>query len=429
MSKSDSPSPPLSACSSGSTFPFPSAFDEALNRASHILKEAQPFQVITHGDVDGVAAGALVASAFECDVIIQKRLRLEGLDHSRFTLFLDLGNSQLEEIEKKFANFLVIDHHPGGEGDENVLNPWMYSIDGTRVLCAAAVTYLVIKKLGAEYNKLSYLGVVGILGDRQSLEGENSPILKDAKDCGILADNVLFGEYDLREFVDVVNACCRNGKKELASEVCALHNYEEGRKELDLYKRRFQEDLSYINTIWERIERENKGRSAYFIHDTNVTRRYAGELATVLAQTYGKPVIILVDDDEGVKISGRATAKTVQRGIDLGKAFKGFGGGHDIAAGAFLESADMVETFIQVADERLHIMVAPVTVRLDILVKDAEKVMKALAIDNEGYDTVEVTAEKGHILAKVEGQPGTVKNLTDDLIACLLSAVQMMEGE
>lgn len=403
-------------------------FAEALKYASHILREAQPFQVITHGDVDGVAAGALAASAFDCEVIIQKRLDLGKIDPLRFTLFLDLGSSQLEEIKKGFTNYFVVDHHPGGE-DKNVLNPWMYNIDGTRVLCTAAIFYLVVKQLGESYRKLSYLGVVGALGDRQSLTGENAEIVKDAADSGVLKDDLLFGKYNLKEFVEVVNACCRHSKKELALNVCLLRNYEEGKKELEKYRVTFKKDLDFLTGKWDFIEQENRGRASLYVHDMNITPKYAGELATYLARKYGKTVIILVNDSDGIKISGRSVPSLVKRGVDLGKAFRGFGGGHDIAAGAFLKGPEMIETFIQVTDERLHHMVTPVIVTLDIPVKDAEKVMKAVVIDNEGYDNIHLAAVDNHIIGEVKGLPGTVKNITDDIIACIISAVDMMEED
>lgn len=406
-----------------------SAFVEALKRTSRILKRNQPFQVVTHGDVDGVAAGALAYTAFDCEVIIQKRLKLQELDRSEFTLFLDLGSSQLNDIKKGFHHYFVVDHHPGKEYGSNVLNPWMYNIDGTRYLCTAATLYLVVKQLDKPFEKLSYLGLVGALGDRQRLEKENAELLQDAVDAGILEDTTLFGKYDLQQFVDTVNACCRNSKKELAMEVCLLKKYQEGKKELQKYRKTFQRDLNYLTRMWDTVEKENKGRIGYYIYDTQITKKYAGELATVLARTYEKPVIILVKDAEGIKISGRATPTLVNEGIHLGEAFQGYGGGHDIAAGAFLESGDMIETFIQTVDQRLHYMVAPVTVRLDIPVKNAPQVMKALSIDNIGYKNVKVTAEHGHIKGTVTGTPGTVKNITDDIIACIISAVQMMEGE
>ena len=403
-------------------------FSEALTRASHILKEAQPFQVITHGDPDGVAAGAVATSVFDCEVFIQKRLDLNRIDPSQFTLFLDLGSSQLNEIKKGFKNYFVIDHHPGEYG-ENVLNPWMYNIDGTRMLSTAATLYLVVKQMGDEYRKLSYLGLVGALGDRQALERENEEVLKDALDSGVLKDDILFGEYNLYEFVDVVNACCRNSKKELALKVCLLQEYEEGKKELEKYRRTFQKDLDYLINRWDAIEQENKGRAAYYVYDTTITAKYAGELATFLAHHYKKTVIILVEDSEGIKISGRSVPALVKEGIHLGKAFTGFGGGHDIAAGAFLKSPGMIETFIQITNERLHHMITPVSVTLDIPVKDAEKVMKVLTIDNKGYTNIAIKAVDNHIIGKVEGRPGTVKNITDDIIACIISAVHMMEEE
>lgn len=403
-------------------------FAEALKNASRILTKAQPFQVITHGDTDGVAAGALAASAFDCEVLIQKRLDLKTVDHSRFTLFLDLGSSQLEEIKKGFHNYFVVDHHPGEYG-ESVLNPWMYNMDGTRVLSAAATFYLVVKQLGDQYQKLSYLGLVGALGDRQFLERENKEILQDALKTGILKGDVLFGAYTLSEFVEVVNACCRNSKKELALKVCLLQDYKKGKKELKKYKEVFQRDLDYLKRKWDTIEQENKGRAAYFVYDDVITRKYAGELATALARHYEKTVVIMVSDSEGIKISGRSTPALVKEGVHLGEAFKGFGGGHDIAAGAFLEDAHDVETFIQIADERLQTMMTPVTVTIAIPVEDAEKVMKVLAVDNKGYNNIDIKAENGCITGTVKGRPGTVKNITDDIIACIISAVHMMEED
>lgn len=399
-----------------------------MRRASQVLEKAQPFQVITHGDPDGVAAGALAVSAFDCEVLIQKRLNLEKVDHSQFTLFLDLGSSQLQEIKKGFQNYFVIDHHPG-EYSNNVLNPWMYHIDGTRVLSTAAIFYLVVKQLGEEYKNLSYLGLIGALGDRQPLEKENREVLQDAVDSGVLKGDVLFGKYNLYEFVDVVNACCRNSKKELALRVCLLEKYKEGEKELKKYKEKFQKDLDYLTGRWDSIEQENKGRAAYYVYDTAITAKYAGELATSCARHYKKTVIILVKDSDGVKISGRSVPALVKEGIHLGKAFTGYGGGHDIAAGAFLKSPDMIETFIQITNERLYHMTAPVSVTLDIPVKDAEKVMKAVTIDNKGYKNIDVKVVDNRIVGTVEGRPGTVKNITDDIIACIISAVQMMEEE
>lgn len=405
---------------------------EALKKTADILSRAQPFQVITHGDVDGVAAGALALSAFNCTVAIQNRLHLHSIDASRFTLFLDLGSSQFEEIKEKFTHYFIIDHHPSIDYDpETVLNPWMYGIDGTRRLSAAASLYLVIKQLDEKWSSLSYLGIVGALGDRQSLQDENEELLIDARDAHILEDSLLFGEYDLHEFVEMVNACCRNGKKELALDVCLLKNLEKGRDELDLYEKQFQKDLQHLEKRWHEINRENEGRPALFIHDKKITRKYAGELATELARRHEEIVIMLVPDadGEGIKISGRATPIHIRQGLHLGEAFSGYGGGHDIAAGAFLPHESMIETFIPAVSERINHMMAPVTVTLDIPVPQAEKVMKALAIDNVGYEDVQVRAEGGSIVGSIRGPPGTVKNVTDDIIACIASALQMMEEE
>jgi single-stranded DNA-specific DHH superfamily exonuclease len=409
-----------------------SDFSHALKKAARVVSAAQPLQVITHGDVDGIAAGALAHSALDCTVAIQSRLSLNDISSSRFTLFLDLGSSQIQDIRNQLDTFFIIDHHPCTEYDpEIMINPWMYGIDGTRKLSAAALFYLVIKHIDEKFTTLSYLGLVGALGDRQPLTEENKELLTDARNAGILQDSTLFNRYDLHEFVDMVNACSRNGKKELALRVCLLKDMDRGKKELETYTDIFQKNVNYLEKKWPAITEENRGRSALFIYDTHITQKYAGELATDLARRHQAIVILMAPDadGQGIKISGRATPDIIRKGVHLGEAFSGYGGGHDIAAGAFLRDSSQIETFIQVVTERIHHMVAPITVTLDIPVPDAETVMKALAIDNEGYKDIQIRAEGTHIVGEVTGAPGTVKNTVDDIIACIISAMHMMEEE
>lgn len=402
---------------------------QAAAATADILKNNEPFQVITHGDVDGVAAGALASRAFDCEVIIQKRLQLAQVDHSMFTLFLDLGSSQLEDIKKGFSKAYVVDHHPADAYPDNVLNPWMFGINGTRYLCTAATLYMVVKQLGHTYHTLSYLGVVGALGDRQKLEKENKDVLTDAIASDVLKDNTLFGTYDLTEFVNVVNACCRNSKKQLALEVCLLKKYEQGKKELEKYNYTFNKDLNHLENMWDSLQEKNKNRHAIYIYDTEITKKYAGELATILAQKYNQAVVIMVKDEEGIKVSGRGTPELVSQGMHLGKAFEKFGGGHDIAAGAFVPDESAIETFIETTNKRLHYMMAPVTVKLNIPVPDADTVMKALSVDDQEYKTVHIGTQNNCITGEITGLPGTVKNVTDDIIACIISSIQMLEGE
>jgi hypothetical protein len=55
--------------------------------------------------------------------------------------------------------------------------------------------------------------------------------------------------------------------------------------------------------------------------------------------------------------------------------------------------------------------------------------MKALAIDNEGYEEIQIRAQGTHIVGEITGAPGTVKNTVDDIIACIISAIHMMEED
>lgn len=71
------------------------------------------------------------------------------------------------------------------------------------------------------------------------------------------------------------------------------------------------------------------------------------------------PIIGIVETDEGLKISSRATQTLVRRGLNLGFAISesaehvgGFGGGHDIAAGATIPK-DTLDEFLGILNQRI----------------------------------------------------------------------------
>jgi RecJ-like exonuclease len=93
----------------------------------------------------------------------------------------------------------------------------------------------------------------------------------------------------------------------------------------------------------------------------DIDDRIVGVVASILLSTgmlkNEKPLVAWARAEEGLmKVSARATEPMAARGLDLGEvmkkaseSFNGRGGGHDIAAGAFLPE-DGERAFIELVD-------------------------------------------------------------------------------
>ncbi|MEM4256572.1 MAG: DHH family phosphoesterase [Thermoplasmata archaeon] len=115
-----------------------------------------------------------------------------------------------------------------------------------------------------------------------------------------------------------------------------------------------------INEIYNAIQNTKnlKNLQYFFVSEDSM----AGAVASSLMLYYldrKKVTVAFHEKDSELRVSGRATRKLVENGIDLGKNFKfcaekfnGYGGGHDIAAGANI-SKEKFEDFLKCLDENL----------------------------------------------------------------------------
>ncbi len=190
---------------------------EAVSLILEHVEENQAIQVITHIDADGLAAAGIMGNAL---VRLGATFRLrstkwlneevvEGIAAEKppLTIFTDLGSGYLDLLDEKISNqnVIILDHHqPVSETPNNFIqvNPHLCGIDGSRDLSGAGVAYLVAKTLDKNNVDLSYLGVVGALGDLQDkyekrrLGGANEKIVEDAVNAGYLnveKDLLFFG--------------------------------------------------------------------------------------------------------------------------------------------------------------------------------------------------------------------------------------------
>ncbi len=191
---------------------------DEIKRAAELLKNyrgREPVQIVSHMDVDGICAAALLSKALAREGI-EHRIKfvrmlysevVEELDPSPLTIFTDMGSSQLSHLRRKYGSEKVIicDHHPpSGEGWEGLfhLNAHLLGMDGTKEISGTGMAFLLAKELHPSNSDLSVLAVVGAVGDVQNawgrLVGKNREILEEAVRTGRVVremDLQLYGRY------------------------------------------------------------------------------------------------------------------------------------------------------------------------------------------------------------------------------------------
>ena len=172
-------------------------------------------------------------------------------------------------------------------------------------------------------------------------------------------------EYrDAKEFATMLNSCGRYDDPETGMEICVARQ-DAGKELLDKAKRRRSEHTENINRctqlVLEKCLVKTCGGIQYFhAHDSiseTVVGIVVGSILSRDSNRYEMPMMGFVDTDEGVKVSARADRSLVNRGLDLSAVMSisaehvgGYGGGHNIAAGATIPKG-MEKRFLDVAND------------------------------------------------------------------------------
>ena len=172
-------------------------------------------------------------------------------------------------------------------------------------------------------------------------------------------------EYrDAKEFATMLNSCGRYDDPETGMEICvARQNASE--ELLDKAKKHRSQHTENINRctqlILEKQMVKRCGGILYFhAHDSieeTVVGIVVGSILSRDPNRYEMPMMGFVDTDEGVKVSARADRSLVNRGLNLSAVMNisaehvgGYGGGHNIAAGATIPKG-MEKRFLDVAND------------------------------------------------------------------------------
>lgn len=181
--------------------------DSKIKEAATEINKANYIRLISHYDADGISAAAIALSALtrlgkKIHLSTERQLKpnvIERLKKERPDLFIftDLGSGQLEMLnelaESSENKIIVLDHHipSSTKAHDNIIhiNPCLVN-KGENEISGAGVTYLLARELDPKNKTLSYLAVVGAIGDIQDenwvLNGMNKKLLEEATDEGIL---------------------------------------------------------------------------------------------------------------------------------------------------------------------------------------------------------------------------------------------------
>jgi RecJ-like exonuclease len=140
--------------------------------------------IVHHYDADGIAAGAIIQSAFRlanrpCRARWIKKLgdaEIESLSGEKEVIFADLGggNNRVNELN----DVLIIDHHQTDGIAKFQINPLLDGIDGGTELSSSGSAYCVFR------NDVE-IAVVGAVGDMQyPLKGMNRWVLAEGEKEG-----------------------------------------------------------------------------------------------------------------------------------------------------------------------------------------------------------------------------------------------------
>ncbi len=163
---------------------------EALSKqVADAILEHDAVRLISHNDADGISAAGIMCNAlyrkgiqFHETIVSQfDRSTIELIEKTSegIVILCDMGSGQAE-ISSKLKDAIIIDHHkPTGKLQHVHFNPHLVGIDGSSELCASCGTYMIARQMG-ENTDLVGLALVGIIGDKQQMNGCNKFILDEA---------------------------------------------------------------------------------------------------------------------------------------------------------------------------------------------------------------------------------------------------------
>jgi len=391
--------------------------EEAAKRLRHAIAERQDIVVLGDYDVDGVTSTALLVSVMRRFGInprfIVPRRSEDGYGLSRSAidraleqgkpalfLALDCGTNSHEEVaylRQQGVDVIVIDHHRSKEGepihDALLINPHVYeegNESAWRNLCTVGLVFKLmhglLKLLRGDNHPVAYriklkdhldLVALGTVADLVTLQGENRllarhglKILQQTQRPGLMALMKVAGVKTNQELMPVdisfrlgprINASGRLADAALSVELMLSDDTtfcEETARQLDAFNRERQDIERQITEEAERlIETKYLSDPGVVLYGDNWHPGVVGIVAGRVSRKYNRPCIVLGNEGEQAKGSGRSVDKLNLVEV-LGTCCEHLSswGGHPMAVGVAIPKQH-VDTFrIQFAEAvRRHV--------------------------------------------------------------------------
>jgi len=174
-----------------------SSLNEKIAIARKWVEESEFVRVVSHHDVDGISAAAIITSflhkknkGFLCSLLknVNKDLKSIFDEDNELFIICDMGSADIESAEASGKNIIIIDHHqPIRESSSDrvvQINSHLHGINGSYECCASTLAYM----LAGDADLISFM-ISGALGDRQGTDfkGLNKRLVEEAIERGVIS--------------------------------------------------------------------------------------------------------------------------------------------------------------------------------------------------------------------------------------------------
>ncbi|MCP1662226.1 MAG: DHH family phosphoesterase [Methanocalculus sp. MSAO_Arc1] len=167
-------------------------FSSSAEKIADHLQTVGFVEVHAHHDADGIAAASLICTALSRIQVpfhlrIRENITAAAVPQDRPVLLCDFGSS-LQDLPE---SVMVIDHHVPSFTGEFHVNPRLHGIDGDLELSTSGAAYQVALHLG-DNRDLAGLALLGVIGDKQEISGENREIVHEGIANGVISTKHAF---------------------------------------------------------------------------------------------------------------------------------------------------------------------------------------------------------------------------------------------
>jgi single-stranded-DNA-specific exonuclease len=165
------------------------------NKSQKLLKEIEQKKdifIFTNSTVDGIISGSIILKSIfnnlgnamiRCSFgKIENNIDEIIKEKHDFYIFTDFNSNIIDIINKIFNEdnslFINTDEITKSNNDivyENILNPWIYNINGQKEITCAGLAYFLVKNFDRNSNRLSFLPVISAISKEQDI-GENKSL-------------------------------------------------------------------------------------------------------------------------------------------------------------------------------------------------------------------------------------------------------------